>query len=360
MMNENEITTGESALRFTSNGNGTCHISGSVACVGAMEIPFTYGGERVTGIGELAFYKCAELTSVVIPEGITSIGDNAFQGCNKLTSVEIPDTVKSIGELAFYNCSSLKNVRFMGTKEQWNAISKENDWNLRVPSTVQYDFCEQKKIYGSKNIPGFHGTPILPKKSDFVIGNTIQFGSYKQSDEAEKEPIEWIVLDIQDEKALVISKCALDCKRYNETYTKVTWETCTLRKWLNNEFLNTAFSAPEKGLISTVTVSADENPLYRTKPGNATQEKIFLLSIAEAKIYFSNNEARQCKSTIYAQEQGAYSNYEEDCRWWLRSPGDSQTSAAGIDTDGDLDNSGDFVNCDSRAVRPAFWIDLES
>ena len=363
-MNENKINMGESALRFTPNGNGTCHISGSVACAGAMEIPFTYGGERVTGIGELAFYKRTELTSVLIPEGVTSIGDNAFQGCNKLTSVEIPDTVKSIGELAFYNCSSLKNIRFMGTKEQWNAISKENDWNLRVPSTVQYDFCEQKKISGSKNIPGFHGTPILPGKSDFVIGNTIQFGSYNQSGAAKKEPIEWLVLDIQDEKALVISKYALDCKRYNETNTKVTWETCTLRKWLNNNFLNSAFSASEKSKIPTVTVSADANPSYSTNPGNATEDQIFLLSITEAKKYFSSDSARECQPTAYAKAQGARrsssSTYAGNCRWWLRSPGNTQRNAASVYIDGYVDYLGDRVDYSYGAVRPALWIDLKS
>ena len=99
---------------------------------------------------------------------------------------------------------------------------------------------------------------------------------------------------------MLISKYGLDAKPYNEKITGITWESCTLRKWLNNDFLNAAFSAEERAIISKTRVTADENPEYDTSPGNDTNDKIFLLSITEVNKYFSSDEARKCAPTDYA------------------------------------------------------------
>ena len=193
------------------------------------------------------------------------------------------------------------------------------------------------------------------------VGSYIKFGTYEQDNNTSngKEDIEWLVLEVKDGKALVISKYAIDCKPYNTSYTAVTWETCTLRKWLNNDFINAAFSADEKAMIPTVTVSADKIPDYSTNPGNATQDQVFLLSITEANKYFSSDSARQCKPTEFAVAGGAYVNSSNgNCWWWLRSPGGYQNDAAFVCSGGDVDEFGYFVNLVTRAVRPALWIDF--
>ena len=193
------------------------------------------------------------------------------------------------------------------------------------------------------------------------IGDYVTFGAYEQDNNNSngKEDVEWLVLEVKDGKALVISKYALDCKPYNTTYTGVTWENCTLRKWLNNDFINAAFSADEKAMISTVTVSADKNPEYSTNPGNATQDQLFLLSITEANKYFNSDSARKCKPTDYAVESGAYVNSSKgNCRWWLRSPGEHQYMAVDVRSDGFVYKGGYDVYYDDDAVRPALWIDL--
>ncbi len=198
---------------------------------------------------------------------------------------------------------------------------------------------------------------------DIKVGNYIKFGAYEQDNNTSngKEDVEWLVLEVKDGKALVISKYALDCKPYNTIYTDVTWETCTLRKWLNSNFLGVAFSADEKAMIPTVTVSADKNPEYSTNPGNTTQDQVFLLSITEANKYFSSDSARQCKPTEYAVAGGAYvSSSNGNCWWWLGSPGNYQNYAAYVNSDGDVLGGGNFVNIVSCAVRPALWIDLNS
>ena len=85
--------------------------------------------DSVTSIGERAFYDCSSLTSITIPNSVTSIGGSAFNGCSSLTSIEIPNSVTSIGWYAFSRCSSLTSINYNGTKAQWNAISKDSNWN---------------------------------------------------------------------------------------------------------------------------------------------------------------------------------------------------------------------------------------
>ena len=164
----------------------------------------------------------------------------------------------------------------------------------------------------------------------------------------------------------MISKYALDCQPYNKKYTNVTWETCSLRKWLNDTFLNAAFSKEEQAMISTMTVSADKNPDYSTSPGSSTQDQIFLLSIPEVKRYFSSDEERRCVPTAYAIAQGAHTsnNYsvggKATCWWWLRSPGLNSNGAAGVDDVGSVGSNGFYVSYFNVAVRPALWINLAS
>ncbi len=189
------------------------------------------------------------------------------------------------------------------------------------------------------------------------VNGIITFGSYEQDDNSSngKEDIEWRVLEVQNGKLFVISKYALDCKPYNENSIDITWQTCTLRKWLNNEFINTAFSETEKSLIPTVTVPADPNPNYDTDPGYETEDKIFLLSYPETGKYFPYRRQRLCAPTSYATSNGSGS--DEHCCWWLRSPKYTPQKAYNIDRQGYLSYTSDYSS-DKNSVRPVMWIDL--
>ncbi len=207
-----------------------------------------------------------------------------------------------------------------------------------------------------------YGQDVYDKFGLVVEGEYIKFGAYEQDNNTAngKEDIEWLVLEVKDGKALVISKYALDCKPYNTSYTDVAWETCTLRKWLNNDFINAAFSAEEKAIIPTVTVSSDKNPEYSTNPGNATQDQVFLLSITEANKYFSSDSAGRCELTDFAVANGALASNSGYCWWWLRSPGKDQFWATEVTCNGDGSEYGNYVDNERIAVRPAMWISLEN
>jgi hypothetical protein len=100
----------QAQFTFTTN-NGAITITGYTGSGGAVVIPDTTNGWPVTSIGDEAFYQCANLNSVAIPDGVTSIGHGAFAYCGSLTSATIPDSVTNIGAYAFYACSNLANAR---------------------------------------------------------------------------------------------------------------------------------------------------------------------------------------------------------------------------------------------------------
>lgn len=201
------------------------------------------------------------------------------------------------------------------------------------------------------------------------VGDIVYFGTYEQDNDTSngKENIEWRVLAKENSRVLVISDKALDRQPYNSSYTEeVTWENCSLRKWLNGTFLNKAFSTEEQAQIQNTTVSADNNPQYSTNPGNATTDKVFLLSINEVEKYFNSDEARKCAPTAYAKAQGASTSDTcktpsgaATCWWWLRSPGDDQSSAAYVYFGGNVFELGNYVFSGLNAVRPAMWISID-
>lgn len=224
------------------------------------------------------------------------------------------------------------------------------------------DYRDSKKIL--EEIKPQYYNQIL---SEVKFGDKVYFGTYEQDNDASngKEIIAWRVLAKEEDRILVTSSYALDCKTYYVRDSNITWENSMLRKWLNKDFLEAAFSSEEREMIDLVTVSADKNAEYGTNAGNATKDKIFLLSIDEVEQYFATKAARQCVPTAYALAHGAYtSKYYTNkegasaCWWWLRSPGIYQNCAAYITPDGDISKDGYYVNCAEFTVRPAIWINL--
>ncbi|MBR4457559.1 MAG: hypothetical protein IKS31_01180 [Clostridia bacterium] len=203
----------------------------------------------------------------------------------------------------------------------------------------------------------------------------ITFGRYPQtSGRTDSTPIEWQVLEARDGKALVISRYGLDVKAYNTYWVDVTWETCTLRSWLNNEFMKKAFRATEQSAILTTMVDNSRGQgfnIWSTNGGNDTQDKIFLLSYAEAHQFFGvthddhNNKKARVAPTAYAIALDALTANDKKTAdrqaagwWWLRSPGSDQAGAANVDSDGSLCH--DYVGNGRHLVRPAFWLALSS
>lgn len=215
--------------------------------------------------------------------------------------------------------------------------------------------------------------------------DNIYFGTYQQSSDGSggynTDPIKWRVLSNASGQLFLLSDQNLDVFQYHTEYESVTWETSTMRSWLNgysaehntggdsgtdytsDNFIGTAFSEKEQGAIADTTVVNDNNPTYGTEGGNTTTDKIFLLSIAEAQnsSYFADDNSRIATNTAYAKEQGAHTYSSTGAGdWWLRSPGYGDIDAALVDGDGCLYRLGFSVGNIDVCVRPAFNLNLNS
>lgn len=213
------------------------------------------------------------------------------------------------------------------------------------------------------------------REAKFTVGNYVTFGEYPQTAAGEDmTPIEWLILARYGNKALLISRYGLDAQPYNIDFTNVTWETCTLRTWLNGTFYNKAFSSAEQLAILTTNVNNSKYQCYSgwsTNGGNNTQDKVFLLSYAEANKYFgvtydnSSNTKSRVAPTAYAIAQGGWTSPSKKTAdgtaagWWLlRSPGYYQRYAAYVSSDGSLRDQN--VDYGSASVRPALWVNIET
>ena len=213
----------------------------------------------------------------------------------------------------------------------------------------------------------------LEEAGSISAGDHILFGKYPQkSGTVDPEPIEWRVLEVKDGKALLISEYLLDSTEYYHNPVAVTWETSSLREWLNGTFYDAAFSESEMELIQTVTIENPDNPVYGTPGGNNTEDKVFCLSLEEAQIYFTDIDDRKAAPTEYAISHGAETGEDSaldngmKTGWWcLRSPASSADRAADVDCYGHIDTEanesgvdGDMVFAGGNSVRPVIMISI--
>ena len=230
---------------------------------------------------------------------------------------------------------------------------------------------------------------------DVAEWDCIWFGNYWQEDtngdgkadkNDAKQPIKWRVLSVEGDDVFLLADKNLDCQMYNNTSTGVTWETCTMRSWLNgyggeinkdgkdfsdSNFLNNAFSAAEQSAIKTTNVVNDDNSDYGTDGGNNTSDKVYLLSIDEVtnpEYGFTSStnstDTREAVNTAYVADGGEIKSSSMESAgsadvWWLRSPGDGSDYASYVYDDGTVYADGDYVYFDN-AARPALHLNLSS
>lgn len=220
-------------------------------------------------------------------------------------------------------------------------------------------------------------------------GDIITFGIYPQSVTGEdKTPIKWRVLKNNKEELFLLSEYILDCKQYhnigstwnpkqyNNDDIDITWKDSDLRKWLNTEFYNRAFSDLEKKLIKATHCTGNGEDTLNT------DDKIFLLSEVEAKELTNKGEdvslgARRraigtdfskvkentgCRLGVYSGKQKynyiIENNEEFGCSWWwLRTQGNKSSRAYFVGTNDSIRSYGQ-VDLPYYGIRPAFKLDL--
>ena len=189
-----------------------------------------------------------------------------------------------------------------------------------------------------------------------AVGDRITFGKYRG------EAVVWRILTVEGKKMLAISESVLDLQPYNIDEVDVTWERCTLRDWLNRDFLYAAFSESDREHISETRLVNSDNKKYSVYGGRDTQDSVFLLSIDEVERYYKDDEDRA--ATISAsgversEERSRGLQIGEPWYWWLRSPGASSVKAAFIQGSGMINYSGAGPEVDDvyGGIRPAIWL----
>lgn len=169
---------------------------------------------------------------------------------------------------------------------------------------------------------------------------TVDFGRYPQGKTGEATPIRWIILHQEAEKCLLISEQVLENGPFHRRDMDMDWEGSSLRDWLNDTFLNEAFSSEERGRI------------LPTEKG----DQVFLLSREEAEQYFAKPEERGAAPTEYVKERVYVNEENGNAWWWLRTQGDRKCLVMVIMSGGGIHLPGTYVDRLSGGIRPALWI----
>lgn len=289
--------------------------------------------------------------------------EKAAKKRKKIIAIALPIVCVCVAFIIVLNTVIIPNSNYNSAL----ALYKSGDYDNAITAFQSLNGYKDSERQIENCYIGKYGEEKWNKVKGIKVGDTYTFGAYEQDNNIAngKEVIEWTVLAKEGMSLLLISRQALDCLRYETSYNDVTWEGCSLRKWMNSTFLNAAFSEEKQEQILSTNISVDNNPYYSTNSGNATTDKIFLLSINEVKKYFSSDEARKCVPTAYATAQGAYTSTSyktasnaATCWWWLRSPGSDQGYAACVSRAGYVDYFGYPANYNSACIRPALWLDL--
>lgn len=174
-------------------------------------------------------------------------------------------------------------------------------------------------------------------------GQIISFGNYNG------KQLKWNVLEVSTNMALIMMYGAVDCRKFHSTPTDVTWENSDIRKWLNNDFYNEAFSANEKKRILDTKLTNKPNSEYGTSSGNSTVDKVFLLSLDEVTTMFKTSRERMF---IHFYKGGTQ-------RWWLRTAGKTSNLACFVNDSGNIHEEGEELY-NTNAIIPVMWIILDS
>ena len=257
----------------------------------------------------------------------------------------------------------------------WKDIYGEFEWMYTdTPETYTED--DFYILYGGEYYSGPAECHVVnAKRMEYVT-----FGTYMQSaDENQgKEPIEWLILTQDDEKMLVVSRYCLDYLKYPDDWSSnISWENSSLRSYLNNEFIENAFTAEEQQeIILTENQNTANEDFYCTVDGNRTEDRVFLLSIDEVQKYLSapgsSGSLKIAYGTDYLydklQSHYVFKEYGQPLDWALRADIDTSRHESGFgaprgilvfeDTIRVSTSSGAMQdpNGPFSVVRPAMWI----
>ena len=261
--------------------------------------------------------------------------------------------------------------------------------NLVFATSTKDTFNKDAFLYRLKTMQPVTSYPITASIDDI---DTVTFGRYLQYKDQygiyNKEPVEWILVDRDEENALLMSKYILDAKKYNiekpdfsdsqtRTYIDVAsvygtdWYHATLRKWMNETMFSDLFNESEKSIINVAyldnTYEYDSSE-YEPR-GNWSRDNLFLLNDTEFFYFFGKNDVNE-NSKIKATRATEYVNKEIGLRskggnewhgvnstYFLRLSGMATIYPIGIMEDGSFRRK-EGINIITSGVRPCVFVKI--
>ena len=353
-------------------------------------------------IGKEAFSGIHKIDKWFLPEGLEKIGAGAFV-YSSMSEIHIPSSVNEIGDSAIVNWANdgmtifcapgsaaerfAKNAKIQYENEgepvdlllvesQKNEFKKESNIITEEPVPIEIihrqlknavigdnvtmgqwfinDDYDLKKMF--KSFISWAGEEAGLKSFNSVKGDgyPLSMGEWLNDEKRVKDNIKWKILDICDNKALLISEGIIAEKSFNtQINSEVDWEICELRSWLSEEFYEIAFSEEEKAMIIGSTVPNDSDIPRRWNNYDSTIDKVFILSRKELEYYSDANDAGK---VLVDKMIHPYTEY-----FWVRTPGKRKTdltvsSYAGVFIDDDPASC--QCNSEYHGVRAAMWVQL--
>lgn len=224
----------------------------------------------------------------------------------------------------------------------------------------KYAWWEERDVTEGVNVL----EPEATSDDVMEVGDRIFFGSYFQGAEGEKQALSWIILEVDEDFALVTTEYVIDTMPFDDEGV-IQWEDSDIRNWLNSEFKGAAFSEEEKSKIMCFEIENESNQEYNTDGGHNTDDEIFLLSFNDVSEYFGEID-KKCYATPYTLEKGVNQGSNDYVTYWLRSPGSVDIMgsepgyAANIDFTGAVKYYGNDVTLEGIGIRPAMWIKVNT
>lgn len=222
-------------------------------------------------------------------------------------------------------------------------------------ATTPEETTEEATTPEETTIPeGTTEAPVPPR--EVSVGEIISYGHYEQNGKNSdgKEAIEWIVLEVNDEYAIMISRYVLDAARFTNPLRATTYSGSDLRNWLNYDFAGTAFTEKEKAGLTAILFDPGSNPEFSgTNQGGAVADLVGILSIDAIKAY---GVPVQCRATDYAVGRGVFRAANGFSPWWTSTMGTYSTMAALARSDGEINYKGRDLSIGTFGVRPVIAV----
>lgn len=321
----------------------------------------------------------------IVPDSSMEAGQKVTWDCVWFGSYPQAEVVPSAEEYTAVDKSMLREGDIIADSSLYDTLQSASGWNDNNEITLQSGDKYRRIKKEDATWSFYYSSEYHYNWSDAISWHYFRY-----------EPIKWRILKTDGNEAFLISDIALDDQQYHTVYEDVTWETSTIRSWLNGygvgfnkqdinysgrNFIGSSFTSEEQiAIVDSAVVNAD-GTYNGTFGGNDTADKIFFLSESEvfgdSAISFgfdfgrvTDDDARRCSSSTYAKAMGISAEYYDNkgkgcCEWWLRSPGHSSDHATYVSYDGCVDTHavdyrGWGVDFDIIGVRPALNLNLAS